>query len=58
LISKVANKDLSDDIKNEDGSDLGRVFRSLASGGRAENHGFDPAEVKREAQALYDVIFS
>ena len=49
---------MSDVIKNEDGSDLGRVFRSLASGGRAENHGFDPAEVKREAQALYDVIFS
>ena len=36
---------------------MGRVFRSLVSGGRAGNHGFDPAEVKQEAQSLYDVTF-
>ena len=55
VIIKVTNKELSSDIKDEDKSDLGRLFRSLVSGGRAENHGYDPGEVKREAQALYDV---
>ena len=49
---------MCDDIRDEDSSDLGRLFRSLVSGGRAENHGYDPQEVKNEAQALYDVLFN
>ena len=44
-------------MKNEQGGDLGRVFRSIASGGRAENHGFELDMVKKEAQNLYDVNF-
>ena len=32
-----------------------KIFRSLASGGRAENHGYEIELVKKEAQNLYDV---
>lgn len=54
---KVYQRELEADLKNEQGGDLGRIFRSIASGGRAENHGFEPDMVKKEAQNLYDVSF-
>lgn len=42
------------DLKNEEGGDLGRLFRSLASGGRRENHGYDKDYIEKETQNLYD----
>lgn len=33
------------------------MFRSLATGGRAENHGYDMAVIKKDAQALYEVFY-
>jgi hypothetical protein len=35
----VYRKDLDSAIRSEQGGDLGRILRSIASGGRASNHG-------------------
>ena len=42
------------DLKSEVSGDLGRLFNSLASGKRRENHGFDQDFIEEEAQKLYD----
>jgi len=41
-------------LKSELSGDLSRILRSIASGGRAENHGFDQDTVKKEANELYE----
>lgn len=41
-------------MKKEESGDLGRLFRSLVSGGRNENHGYDKEFVERQTQDLYD----
>lgn len=51
---KLYHRELESDLEEEEGGDLGRIFRSLAAGGRGENHGFDQELVKKEAQELYD----
>lgn len=43
-------------MAREEGGLLGRIFRSLTSGGRAENRAVDHNLAKQEAQALYDVF--
>ncbi len=43
--------------QGESSGNLARIYRSIASGGRAENHGFDPETVRKESQALYDVYY-
>lgn len=50
------NHDLDKDMAREEGGLLGRIFRSLTSGGRAENRAVDHNLAKQEAQALYDVF--
>lgn len=52
--TRLYKKNLDESIKSEQGGDLGRILRSIASGGRASNHGFDPDTVKKEAEALFD----
>ena len=32
---------------------LERILRSIVNGGRSENHGYDPEDVKKEAEELY-----
>ncbi|RNA16722.1 annexin A13 [Brachionus plicatilis] len=51
---KMYRTELEADLKNEEGGDLGRLFRSLASGGRRENHGYDKEFIEKETQNLYD----
>jgi hypothetical protein len=53
---KVYGTEMEADLRNEESGDLGRLYRSIASGGRSENHGYDQNLVKNEAQQLYDVI--
>ena len=45
---------LESDLKSVQGGDLGRVFKSLLSGGRPSNHGYDIEQMKQEAVALYN----
>ena len=52
------NHDLEKDFEKEEGGPLGRIFRSIVSGGRAENAGYDNKLAEKEAQELYDVIFN
>jgi len=52
----VYGTEIENDLRNEEGGDLGRLYRAIASGGRSENHGYDQNLVKNEAQQLYDVI--
>jgi hypothetical protein len=54
----VYGREIEADLRNEQGGDLGRLYRSIASGGRSENHGYDQNLVKSEAQQIYDVIKS
>lgn len=54
LQTKVYNKELDTLLKSELSGDLSRILRSIASGGRAENHGFDQDTVKKEANELYE----
>lgn len=51
---RLFNSDLDKDIANEEGGALGRIFRSLASGGRSENGNFDLNQAQKDAQDLYD----
>ena len=43
------------EIAGEQGGDLGRVFRSLATGNRDTSLNLDIGLAKKEAQELYDV---
>ena len=43
------------DVAGEQGGDLGRVFKSIASGFRDDSLECDQALAKKEAQELYDV---
>jgi len=52
---KVFGKDMEKEIAGEQGGDLGRVFRSIASGNRDDSFDLDLALAKKEAQELYDV---
>ena len=47
-------KDLEKEVADEQGGDLGRVFRSIASGTRDDSLDLDIALAKKEAQELYD----
>jgi annexin A7/11 len=44
---------MEDDISGDVSGSFGRVIRSLATGYRAENHGYDAETVKKEAQELH-----
>ncbi|CAF0807107.1 unnamed protein product [Brachionus calyciflorus] len=46
--------ELESELKGEEGGDLGRLFRALASGSRNENHGYDKGFIEQETQNLYD----
>jgi hypothetical protein len=41
-------------MKVEHSGDMRKIFLSLLSGGRPDNHGFDQGLVAQEAQELYD----
>lgn len=45
------------DVNGEQSGDLGRVFRSLASGNRDITMDLDLSLAKKEAQELYDVKY-
>ena len=47
--------DLEHDLAHEECRSLGKIFRSIAKGGRAENHFVDMNIAQKEAQNLYDV---
>ena len=47
--------DLDHDLAHEEGGALGRILRSIAAGGRAENHSVDMNLAQKDAQDLYDV---
>ena len=51
------NKDLDKVLADEEGGDLGRIFRSIANGRRPANtsSGVDNDLAKKEAQELYNV---
>ncbi len=49
------NRDLVSDIKNVSDGDFNDLYLSLASGVRAENHGFDLEESKAIAKKLFTV---
>jgi hypothetical protein len=51
----VFNKELDQDIAHEEGGVLGRIFRSLAAGGRSESRQVDQELAKKDAEGLYDV---
>jgi hypothetical protein len=42
-------------MKNEEGGDLGKLFRKLAGASRASNHGYDIEFIHKEAEALFNV---
>ncbi len=48
-------KDLEEEVAGEQGGDLGRVLRSIASGNRDDSFDTDLNLAKKEAQELYDV---
>jgi hypothetical protein len=54
---RLFNNSLDKDLKNEESGPLGRIFRSIASGNRVNDSSVDQNLAKKEAQALYDVIF-
>ncbi len=49
------NKNLEKEVADEQGGDLGRIFRSIASGNRDDTNSCDLVLAKKEAQELYDV---
>ena len=49
------NHDLDKDLASEEKGPLGRIFRSIAGAGRAENRAADHSLAQKEAQELYDV---
>lgn len=48
-------RELFQDISNEQGGDLGRVFKSLASGGRQTEEEVDYDLAELEADELFEV---
>lgn len=48
---------MDQDIKGEEDGPLGKIFRSIASGGRSVESSVDNQLAQKEAQALYDVVF-
>jgi annexin A7/11 len=50
----VYNKSLDKDIEDEQNGPLGRIFRSIVSGGRPDNSSVDYGLAEKEAQELYD----
>ena len=50
------SRDLDQDISDDVGSHLGRLLRSLATGGRADTKLVDSQMAKGEAEELYKVI--
>lgn len=48
--------DLESDLVNEETGPLGRLFRSLATGGRQTNTQADINLAQKDAQNIYDVI--
>jgi hypothetical protein len=51
---RLYNKDLNEDMANEEGGPLGRIFRSISSGGRGQEKRADQELAQKEAQELYD----
>lgn len=51
---RLYNKDLDKDIKGEEGGPLGKIMRSVASGGRSGDKNANHEMAKKEAQELYD----
>ena len=49
------NKNLDEDIRGEEGGPIGRIFRSIAAGGRPTGSNVDSQLAKQESQQLYDV---
>lgn len=54
VFTRLFKKDLEKEVADEQGGDLGRVFRSIASGTRDDSLDLDIALAKKEAQELYD----
>ena len=52
--SKLFQRDLEKDLSSEQGSHLGRIFRSIISAGRSVSRAVDMALAIKEAQELYD----
>ena len=48
-------RDLDKDLSDEEGGPLGKIFRSIAGAGRAENMSVDMNIAQKDAQDLYDV---
>jgi hypothetical protein len=53
---KVYNKDLESDIAHEAFGNLGKLFRTLASGSRPISGDVDHRLADQEAKKLFDVI--
>jgi annexin A7/11 len=51
---RLYNHDLEKDLANEEKGPLGKIFRSIASAGRAESRAVDQGLANKEAQELYD----
>ena len=54
---RLFHSSLDNDLKDEEGGPLGKIFRSIASGKRASGNLVDYNLAKTEAQALYDVTY-
>lgn len=54
IFKRLFNKDMDKEVAGEQGGDLGRVFRSLATGNRDGSGNVDLGVAKKEAQELYD----
>ena len=52
------DRNLEEDLKGEEKGWLGRIFRSIASGGRPTDSNVDSGLAQKEAQELYDVSFN
>ena len=50
--------DLDKDIGKEESGPLGRIYRSLVNAGRSTSKNVDLDLAKKEAQELYDVIYT
>lgn len=54
VYKRLFNRDMEKDVTGEQSGDLGRVFRSLASGNRDITMDLDLSLAKKEGQELYD----
>ena len=55
--NRLYKSDLDKDFSNEEGGHLGRIFRSIISGGRSDSNQVDSELAKKEALELYKVWF-